>query len=57
MNKKLNTIVNTSPPMKEKSAWMPALGIVVFSFCVFWAVNHIAGGCTDVSDVLEYCAK
>lgn len=56
MNKRLNVIENVSPPgPKAKSAWVPmVLGIVCLG-ALFWAYNHISGGCMGIHDVFTYC--
>ena len=35
--------------------FFPVVALVVTVFCLFWAVDHIAGGCTTWQDITTYC--
>lgn len=55
MNKKIHVIENTCPAEQRRKVLLPILGVIMFGGVLFWSVNHIAGGCTSLGDVLTYC--
>lgn len=52
---KMRTIDNESADMKKKSLTPAVIGAIACAFLLFWAVDHIAGGCTSPSDAFTFC--
>lgn len=56
MTKRLNVIENTTAcEAKPKSIVIPIVLGLACAGALFWAINHIAGGCVDIHDVFTYC--
>lgn len=47
--------MNTIDHEPEKSVVIPVLVALVCGAALYWAYNHISGGCTNVVDIFTYC--
>ena len=52
---KMRTIDHEVPETKKKSLTPTVIGAIACAFLLFWAVDHIAGGCTSPSEALTFC--